>query len=176
MAEEADRQKTIFIQNVTHQIRTPLNIIMGFAQVLRNSNGEIPHDEVKKIVDMMDHNAKTLSRMLLMLYDSSDAGASVELQIHTDEMVSCNEVANESINFTREHFPEINVRLESDLPDAYRIRTNRLYLMRTLRELLNNAAKYSDGAIVLFRIQETGNTVRFIVEDKGPGMSEAYQE
>ena len=108
MAEEADRQKTI-------------------------CNGEIPHDEVKKIVDMMDHNAKTLSRMLLMLYDSSDAGASVELQIHTDEMVSCNEVANESINYTREHFPEINVRLESDLPDAYRLRTNRLYLMRTLR-------------------------------------------
>ena len=175
MAEEADRQKTIFIQNVTHQIRTPLNIIMGFAQVLRNSNGEIPHDEVKKIVDMMDHNAKTLSRMLLMLYDSSDAGASVELQIHTDEMVSCNEVANESINYTREHFPEINVRLESDLPDAYRLRTNRLYLMRTLRELLYNAAKYS-GAIVLFRIQDTGNTIRFIVEDQGPGMSEAYQE
>ena len=176
MAEEADRQKTIFIQDVTHQVRTPLNIIMGFAQVLRNSNGEIPHDEVKKIVDMMDHNAKTLSRMLLMLYDSSDAGANMELQIHTDEMVSCNEVANESINFTREHFPEINVRFESDLPDAYRIRTNRLYLIRTLRELLYNAAKYSDGAIVLFRIQETGNTVRFIVEDKGPGMSEAYQE
>ena len=149
MAEEADRQKTIC---------------------------EIPHDEVKKIVDMMDHNAKTLSRMLLMLYDSSDAGATMELQIHTDEMVSCNEVANESINFTREHFPEINVKFESDLPDAYRIRTNRLYLMRTLRELLNNAAKYSDGAIVLFRIQETGNTVRFIVEDKGPGMSEAYRE
>ena len=161
---------------VTHQVRTPLNIIMGFAQVLRNSNGEIPHDEVKKIVDMMDHNAKTLSRMLLMLYDSSDAGATMELQIHTDEMVSCNEVANESINFTREHFPEINVKFESDLPDAYRIRTNKLYLMRTLRELLNNAAKYSDGAIVLFRIQETGNTVRFIVEDKGPGMSEAYRE
>ena len=176
MAEEADRQKTIFIQDVTHQIRTPLNIIMGFAQVLRNSNGEIPHDEVKKIVDMMDHNAKTLSRMLLMLYDCSDAGASVELQIHTDEMVSCNEVANESINYTRKHFPEINVRLESDLPDAYRLRTNRLYLMRTLRELLYNAAKYSNGAIVLFRIQDTGNTIRFIVEDQGPGMSEAYQE
>ena len=176
MAEEADRQKTIFIQDVTHQIRTPLNIIMGFAQVLRNSNGEIPHDEVKKIVDMMDHNAKTLSRMLLMLYDCSDAGASVELQIHTDEMVSCNEVANESINYTRKHFPEINVRLESNLPDAYRLRTNRLYLMRTLRELLYNAAKYSNGAIVLFRIQDTGNTIRFIVEDQGPGMSEAYQE
>ena len=57
-----------------------------------------------------------------------------------------------------------------------RLRTNRLYLMRTLRELLYNAAKYSNGAIVLFRIKDTGNTIRFIVEDQGPGMSEAYQE
>ena len=176
MAEDADRQKTIFIQNVTHQIRTPLNIIMGFAQVLRNSMGEIPHDEVKKIVDMMDHNTKTLSRMLLMLYDSSDAGIFNELQIQKDEMVSCNEVAHQSISFTREHFPEINVKFESDLPDTYRLRTNGLYLMRTLRELLYNAAKYSDGAYVLFQIQETGQTIRFIVEDKGPGMSEAYQK
>ena len=152
LAEDADRQKTLFIQNVTHQIRTPLNIIMGFAQVLRNSLGEIPHDEVKKIVEMMDHNTKTLSRMLLMLYDSSDAGASIELSMHKDEMVSCNEVASEAISYTREHFPEINVTFESDVPDSYRIRSNGLYLMRTLRELLYNAAKYSGGALVLFQI------------------------
>jgi len=176
MAEDADRQKTVFIQDVTHQIRTPLNIIMGFAQVLRNSLGEIPHDEVKKIVDMVDHNTKTLSRMLLMLYDSSDAGVSNERQIQTNEMVSCNAVTHESISFTREHFPEINVKFESELPDTYRIRTNGLYLMRTIRELLYNAAKYSDGAYVLVRIEETEKTIRFIVEDKGPGMSEAYQE
>ena len=176
MAEDADRQKTIFIQNVTHQIRTPLNIIMGFAQVLRNSMGEIPHDEVKKIVDMMDHNTRTLSRMLLMLYDSSDAGVSNEQRMQKDEMVSCNEVVHESIGFTREHFPEINVRFESDLPDTYRLRTNGLYLMRTIRELLYNAAKYSDGAYVLVRIQETAQTIRFIVEDHGPGMPEAYQK
>ena len=176
LAEDADRQKTLFIQNVTHQIRTPLNIIMGFAQVLCNSLGEIPHDEVKKIVEMMDHNTKTLSRMLLMLYDSSDAGASIELTMHKDEMVSCNEIASEAISYTREHFPEINVTFESDVPDAYCICSNGLYLMRTLRELLYNAAKYSGGALVLFQIQETDNTIRFIVEDHGPGMSEAYYD
>ena len=176
LAEEADRQKTRFIQNVTHQIRTPLNIIMGFAQVLRNSLGEIPHDEVKKIVDMMDHNTKTLSRMLLMLYDSSDAGVSNELRIHKNEMVSCNAVASESIAYTKEHFPEINVTFKSDVPDTYCIRSNGLYLMRTLRELLYNAAKYSDGSYVLFHIQEAEKTIRFIVEDHGPGMSEAYYD
>lgn len=176
LAEDADRQKTLFIQNVTHQIRTPLNIIMGFAQVLRNSLGEIPHDEVKKIVEMMDHNTKTLSRMLLMLYDSSDAGASVELRSRKKKMVSCNEVVFESIAHTREHFPEINVTFESDVPDSYCIRTNGLYLMRTLRELLYNAAKYSDGTVVLVKVQEKENTIRYIVEDHGPGMSESYYD
>jgi signal transduction histidine kinase len=176
LAENADRQKTLFIQDVTHQIRTPLNIIMGFAQVLRSSQGEIPHDEVKKIVDMVDHNAKILSRMLLMLYDSSDAAASDELQIDKNEMVSCNEVARESISVTREHFPAINVTLESDLPDSYRIRSNSLYIMRTLRELLYNAAKYSDGAVVLVKVQEADKTIRYIVEDRGPGMSESYYD
>ena len=176
LAEEADRQKTLFIQNVTHQIRTPLNIIMGFAQVLRNSLGEIPHDEVKKIVEMMDHNTKTLSRMLLMLYDSSDAGVSVELSSHKNEMVSCNEIVSQSIAYTREHFPEINVRFESDVSDTYQIRTNGLYLMRTLRELLYNAAKYSDGTVVLVKVSEGEKNVHFIVEDHGPGMSESYIE
>ena len=176
LAEEADRQKTLFIQNVTHQIRTPLNIIMGFAQVLRNSLGEIPHDEVKKIVEMMDHNTKTLSRMLLMLYDSSDAGVSVELSSHKNEMVSCNEIVSQSIAYTREHFPEINVRFESDVSDTYQIRTSGLYLMRTLRELLYNAAKYSDGTVVLVKVSEGEKSVRFIVEDHGPGMSESYIE
>ena len=174
LAEDADRQKTLFIQNVTHQIRTPLNIIMGFAQVLRTGLDEIPHDEVKKIVEMMDHNTKTLSRMLLMLYDSSDAGASVELSIHKNEMVSCNEVASDSIAHTREHFPEINVTFKSDVPDTYCIRSNGLYLMRTLRELLYNAAKYSDGAVVLVKVEKTEKTIRFIVEDHGPGMAESY--
>ena len=174
LAEDADRQKTLFIQNVTHQIRTPLNIIMGFAQVLRTGLDEIPHDEVKKIVEMMDHNTKTLSRMLLMLYDSSDAGASVELSIHKNEMVSCNEVASDSIAHTREHFPEINVTFKSEVPDTYCIRSNGLYLMRTLRELLYNAAKYSDGAVVLVKVEKTEKTIRFIVEDHGPGMAESY--
>ncbi len=176
LAENADHQKTLFIQDVTHQIRTPLNIIMGFAQVLRDSEGEIPHDEVKKIVDMMAHNTRILSRMVLMLYDSSDTGASDELRMHKDEMVSCNDVVYKSISFTREHFPEINVTIESDVPDSYRIPTNELYLMRTLRELLYNAAKYSDGAVVLVKVQETPKTIRFIVEDHGPGMSESYYD
>jgi signal transduction histidine kinase len=48
--------------------------------------------------------------------------------------------------------------------------------MRSLRELLYNAAKYSDGQHIKLFITHTDSFVRFIVEDKGPGISEDYYD
>lgn len=182
LAEEAVRQKSIFIQNVSHQIRTPLNIIMGFAQVLRdslvsgNASMALPENETATITGMMKHNAAHLNRMVQMLFDSSESGITEELQTHRNDLVSCNEVARECIAHTNGHFPEIDIKFETDLTDDVYIRTSHLYLMRTLRELLYNAAKYSDGKHLSIRITRTDNMIRFTVEDVGPGMSEAAQE
>jgi signal transduction histidine kinase len=60
--------------------------------------------------------------------------------------------------------------------DDFCIHTNRLYLMRSLRELLYNAAKYSDGQHVLFQVSRTDTTVRFVVEDTGKGISAADRQ
>ena len=175
-AEEADRQKTAFIQNMTHQIRTPLNVIMGFAQVLRDSISMLPADDVKNITDVMRHNAMTLNRMVLMLYDSSELGQSEELNNLQREDVSCNEVARECIDNVHLHFPDIHVSFETMLPDTFCIKSNRLYLMRSLREILYNSAKYSDGQHVSLHVSETDNAVRFVFEDTGAGVAEDYHE
>ena len=177
LAEEADRQKTAFIQNTTHQIRTPLNIIMGFAQVIRDSVGMLSEEEMKNIIETMDHNAKSLNRMILMLFDSSDTGLTKELSdSQMREAVSCNEVARESIADTTEHFPQLDILFETTIPDTLYIHTNRLYLMRSLREILYNAAKYSDGKHVALKITETENAIHFTIEDKGIGISESYHD
>ena len=181
LAQEAVRQKTLFIQNVSHQMRTPLNIIMGFAQVLRDSLTErdasvLQQEEVTSITGMMKYNSIHLNRMVLMLYDSSDTGISEELVSHRDDLVSCNEIVRECIYFTHLQFPDLPVRFESALPDDYRIKTNHLYLMRALRELIYNAAKYSDGKHIAMTVSLTETTVRFTVEDVGPGIPEESQE
>ena len=170
LAEEGVRQKNVFIQNVSHQIRTPLNIILGFAHILRESQ-DMEEGELQEIRSMMSYNAFHLNRMVLMLFDSSDIGASeVWKSQHTDQ-ISCNELARESISYIHDHFPGINVRLESEVPDSLQIVTNYLYLMRPLRELLYNAAKYSDGQHISLRIEQTEASVRFTIEDTGPGLS-----
>lgn len=175
LAREAEQQKTAFIQNVTHQIRTPLNIIMGFSQILRDSVQSLPDEEVSSITGMIDRNTVTLTRMVHMLYDSSDTGSSKPLTL--DDNVSCNEVCRECIADACRQFPDNgHPMFNTTLADTYCIHTNHLYLFRLLRELLYNAAKYSDGHHVTLSATETDSAVRFTVEDTGPGISPKYRD
>jgi signal transduction histidine kinase len=174
LAKEADRQKTAFIQNVSHQIRTPLNIIMGFAQVLNEMS--LPDEEMKSITATMDHNSKLLNRLVLMLFDSSETGLSEELNAHKHDLVPCNDVAREAISYIGLYYPKISIELRSEVADDFYIQTSRLYLMRSLREILYNAAKYSDGEHVLLSVQRMDNCMRFVVEDTGTGIGEADRE
>ena len=186
VAEEAVKKKSTFVQNVMHQIRTPLNIILGFTEVLfgnlktrfNGTGGQtlIPEGELNKITGIMKHNAYHLNRMVLMLYDSSEAGSADTSFYHRTEEVACNAVAKECIDNTQSHFPGSEVRFITDVPDDLYILTNYLYLMRSLRELIYNAAKYSDGKHIVVHVTQTETTVRFTVEDIGPGLPEESHE
>lgn len=185
LAEKAVRQKAAFIQDVSHQIRTPLNIIMGFAQVLRDNitsqNGHpdqstLEKEEIANITDMMKHNATHLDRMIKMLFDSSDDGISEERKSRRNEDVSPNKVGRECIGHTLVHFPNMPIRFETEVPDDFYLQTSHLYLMRTLRELLYNAAKYSDGQHISLHISQTEDAIFFTVEDVGTGISEESED
>ena len=186
LAEESVKKKTLFIQNLSHQIRTPLNIILGFANVLQERISQrdaatTVHDshekeELSDITNMMKYNAIHLKRMILMLFDSSSSSGAESLMGNRKDEVSCNEVARECINYTYDHFPGLNIQFTSDLSDAVQILTNHLYLMRCIRELLYNAAKYSDGKHISLHVSETETSVCFTVQDKGPGLSENSEE
>ena len=183
LVAEADKRKTTFIQNVTHQIRTPLNIVIGFAQVLRdtiaekaNADGKyakLSDEDVKSIGSTMTHNAILIQRMVVMLFDSSDLGLSEELNSAVPhDTIRCNDVVRESIEHVKHHYADINIGFETELDDDFSILTNHIYLKRSLSEILYNAAKYSDGQHVTARVSRIGNTVRFIIEDRGKGITE----
>ena len=179
---EAERRKTIFIQNVTHQVRTPLNIIMGFAQVLNSPvgngslNEELGEEEIRGIALTMDHNSKLLVRMVMMLFDSSDTGKAETEGRDTCELIVCNEAAREAVDFINAHTPEVTIGFQTDVPDDLCLSTNRQLLVFSLQELLNNSVRYSDGQHILLQVVGTDTSVRFIVQDTGKGIAEADRE
>ena len=180
---EADKQKTAFIQNMTHQVRTPLNVIMGYAQILNSSTSNVfpcdgvSEEEIKSLATTMDHNSKLLTRLVLMLLDSSDATFS-EMEIcRQRDTVAANTAMMEMVDYVMQLYPDLHViGFETEVPDDMLITTNRMFLQYSLAEVLLNAAKYSDGQHIMTRITRTDTAIRFIIEDTGKGIAEADRE
>ena len=174
---EADNQKTAFIQNMTHQLRTPLNIIMGYAQILSMpSTDGMSEEEIKTLAGTMDHNSKLLTRLVLMLFDSSDIGVSESVVCKEHEPVFVNETLKEMVDYVMGLSPGVHIGFVSAVPDDFVISTNRKYLQYSMAEVLLNAVKYSDCEHIMARIERTETTIRFIIEDTGKGIVEADRE
>ena len=175
MAEEAAKRQTAFLQDVLHQIRTPLNIMMGFVQVLRDDYTMIPKEEMVEIVHTLQHNATTITRIVDMLMVSSaiDGRKTIEL----DDAVPCVGLIYEAEKIYNEREPHMSdLQVETLVDDSLTVLTHKDYLLKILNELLYNAKKFTTDGWVKLRVQDNGDAVMFSVEDKGPGIAESYRQ
>ena len=175
LAEEAAKHQTAFLQDVLHQIRTPLNVMMGFVQVLRDDYTIIPKEEMVEIVHTLQHNASTITRIVDMLMASSaiDGRKTIEL----DDDVTCIGVVTEAEKIFNERLPHMSdLQVETLVDDNLTVLTHKDYLMKILNELLYNAKKFTTNGWVKLKVQDNGDAVLFSVEDKGPGIAESYRQ
>lgn len=175
--EEANKQaqvavlrKTNFLQTVSLQLRTPLNIIGGFMQVLRDSRDTLSDEEVKTQIDMIKEHATTMRRMAHMIFDSSWMENRPALDLTKE--VNVNELARKVVqDFQSLPHNAFTPQFTTTLPDTKCIHTNQLYLFRVLRELIRNAKKFSSGEYIALYIEQAGDMLRFTIEDKGRGFT-----
>jgi signal transduction histidine kinase len=174
MARKADESKSEFLKDVTHQIRTPLNIINGFTQVLRDDSESIPRDEVEGLIDTMQYNAVGMNRMINMLLVAANTGKNVKINVM--EEVNVHELVD-ALTYLYAHTPPYTVDLVTDIKllDTFTVRSNREFLGKALAELLFNAKKFTTDGHVKLTAMASGITVIFMVEDTGPGISEETQ-
>lgn len=174
MARKADESKSEFLKDVTHQIRTPLNIINGFTQVLRDDSGSIPRDEVEGLIDTMQYNSVGMNRMINMLLVAANTGKDVKINVM--EEVNVHEMVD-ALTYLYAHTPPYTVDLVTDIKmlDTFTVRSNREFLGKALAELLFNAKKFTTDGHVKLTAMASGITVIFMVEDTGPGISEETQ-
>lgn len=173
-ARKADESKIEFLKDVTHQIRTPLNIINGFTQVLRDDSAAIPRDEIENIIDTMQKNAVGMTRMVNMLLVAANSGKDVRINVM--EEVNVHELV-EMLTYLYANTPPYTVDLITDIKllDTFSVKSNREFLGKALAELLFNAKKFTTDGHVKLTAMASGITVIFVVEDTGPGISEEAQ-
>ena len=169
LASQASEQKTLFMQDMSHQIRTPLNIVHGFSQILRDDSEVIPDDEKRQIVETMYVHTNALDYMVSKLLTASLIES--HQAISTDDTVLCNELAHEAFdNASSLITPPVEMRLDSHIGDDVTVITNCHHLLIVLTELLFNALHFTSEGSVTMRIDATSDAVIFTVEDTGPGI------
>lgn len=170
--EDTVRRKEHYIHIMTQQLRMPLSVITGFADILAENSANksaVSDDELRNIQEMMKGNVIVMDRMVVLLFDATQTDATETLHCPRTDEVSCNKVAQECIIHTQSHFPQ-PIKFETELPDTLCILTNRVYLLCILCELLNNAVMYSDGQDIELHVSQTAGTVCFTLRDTGPGL------
>ena len=169
LARQASEQKTQFMQDMSHQIRTPLNIVHGFSQILRDDSDMIPDDEKQQIAETMYVQTNTLDYMVSKLLTASLIES--HQTISTDDTAYCNQLAHEAIDNANSLIKHtIEIHLDSHVPDMMSVKTNSHHLLIVLTELLFNALHFTKEGRVTMRIDATDNNILFTIEDTGPGI------
>ena len=175
LAQEADKRKSAFIQEMQLQIRTPLNIIAGFMQVMQQGFCSLSTEEKEKGIDTMKQSSNTIKRMASMLFDASWKGE--QNKFDCTKKVEVNAVMEDSIkDFNAKSPRDAVLNYTTSLPNPHYIHSNRLYLHRSVRELLYNAKKFASKNPINLTVDTTDTMIRIIVEDHGPGIPEDDRE
>jgi PAS domain S-box-containing protein len=173
-AEEANKAKSQFLSNMSHELKTPLNAILGFSQLLET-------DEVEPLssgqAECVRHIYKAGKLLLALIGDVLDLSkietGNVKLNI---EETSVNEVILEALNLidniAKEH--HINIKTRFDPLAQTMIKVDGLRFKQILINLLSNAIKYnSENGLITLRSKVEHNRVRVSVKDSGKGIDES---
>lgn len=168
-ALEAEKMKIAFIQNVSHEVRTPLNIITGFAQVIANPDLAGNPEERKQISTMMQKSTRQITILIdeiigLSLIESTE-------QIHKDDTPHINAMLRSLQKEYQDYVnSETTVIIDTTLTDDFTIKTNENMLRRILACLLDNAVKYTDKGSITIKATQDADQLQLVVTDTGHGI------
>ena len=180
-AENANKAKTDFLSNMSHDIRTPMNAIIGMTSLIRHDAGN--KDKVIEYADKIDISSQHLLGIINDILDMSKIEAGKTVFKYNDFSI---------LNFIQ----EINILFQSQINEKNQTLTiikenirhewvngDQVHLIQIFSNLLSNAVKYTqEGGKIQFLVEEceTKSSVyakyRFLVSDNGMGMSADFKK
>ncbi len=168
-ALESDKMKTRFIQNVSHEVRTPLNIISGFSQVIADPSLTESVEERQNMAAMMQKSAQQITNLIdeiigLSLIESSTT-------VVKDDIVKVNQLLESVVaDYEDAVPPQVALRVDSELEPDFSFATNKNMLYRIISALTDNAIKNTEKGNVTLKARTVAQTLLITVEDTGCGI------
>ncbi|MGC8865577.1 MAG: sensor histidine kinase [Bacteroidales bacterium] len=172
-AEESDRMKTLFLQNISHEVRTPLNAIMGFAEILENTP-EISMEQ-REFLRHIRSNGEDLRAFLEKVLDVAilDSGSAHVLP----RRVILKDLIRESY-LEAQYLADLHPHLVFSFDDGglststQAIETDPDIIQKILINILENAFKFTTIGNIILSVSVEDDHLVFRVQDTGPGITE----
>jgi PAS domain S-box-containing protein len=167
-AEAADRAKSEFVANISHELRTPINGIMGFTQLMLMDELSDKQRERAEIVQSSSEHLLQLVNDLLDL--SRITSNSIEL---TPEVFDLPELLRETVRLLKPlaEAKGLDLRADIALPEGATIKADRARMRQILFNVIGNGINYTtEGSVTMSARAEDGGVV-FDVADTGPGIA-----
>ena len=181
IAENANKAKTDFLSNMSHDIRTPMNAIIGMTSLIRHDAGN--KAKVIEYADKIDISSQHLLGIINDVLDMSKIEAGKTVFKYTD--FSMPDLIEELNTIFQPQIAERNQTLmviKENIRHEW-VNGDQVHLMQIFSNLLSNAVKYTqEGGKIQFLVEEceTNSSVyakyRFLVSDNGMGMSADFKE
>ena len=178
-ADEANKAKTDFLFNMSHDIRTPMNAIIGFTTIARHNAGNT--EKVADCLNKIDSSGKHLLNLINEVLDMSRIEAG---KLRSDLVpLNVKEAAERMMTVNQETAERAGVKLSFSLGDIPHpeVLADELHVNQIVMNILGNAIKYTmPGGSVNYSMKEVPSDVAgygkyaITVEDTGIGMSEEF--
>lgn len=169
------RQKTDFVSNVSHELKTPLTSIRMFSELLAEGRVNEPAKQ-RSYLNIITAETARLTRLINNVLDF----ARLERGEKNYNFSSCDLAAltHETANTFRPHFESAGICFESALPDQpVSVRADRDAVSQIIVNLLSNAEKYSNGTKeIRLELESRATGVELRVLDRGPGVPRGCEE
>ena len=168
-AEESSKMKTAFIQQISHEFRTPLNILNGFTQILTTSNMVLQDEEKADIQKRISESTERITGLVNKMLELSDANS--QQVIDRSDEIAVLVIATQAVeNAGIQQDKHIKFHLLTDEQAETVVHTNLRSASRALTLLLDNARKFTKEGEVRLSIRLQPKNIDFIVEDTGIGV------
>jgi len=169
-AEASDRLKTAFMNNISHEVRTPLNGILGFGEMITEPG--LSEEDKAFYLGILNSSSE---RLLNTINDYMDISliSSGNMEIRPS-LFNLTELLQGIYTAFLPRTTEKNIELKVSFPEmarSYLIDTDGEFLRKVLSHLLDNAVKYSSGGTIEFGYTKTADLVEFYVKDDGIGIT-----
>jgi PAS domain S-box-containing protein len=173
-AEKANRLKDEFLATLSHELRNPLNVILGYAEVLLRSDEARTSQFVRRAAEVLKRNALAQSRLVRDLLDLSRLHIG-KLSLNY-EVVSLTTIINNAVETVSSEaaLKQIEIRIEG-AEEVIFVNADPLRFEQIIWNLLNNAVKFTPvGGTVTIRLGSEHGRARITVEDTGPGVEPQF--